>query len=280
MNPHQTQRIPLPFHKPVRAGDSSRSFWRRHQPVFMAALMVLIAFAAAALLTGCTAMGAYRPIVPQLATNQVLTPILDPIERIEWRTNVVTVTNVLPGERLVVTNVVTTTPVIVVTNEVHWVTNQVVTTNAFVVSPEFRAALETGRRVNSAVNPTPSAPFVDWGITAVGAIATAVAAWQTRKAQGSGRIADTLIKAVETYPGREGAAVKEHISRVSALTGVADALDDRVQSVTESIDAALADGRLDANEIYQLAKDRRVSEADVPTRYHEAFRALRGQLPA
>ncbi len=280
MTPSKTQHIPLPFHKPVRAGDPSRSFWRRHQPVFMAALMVVLAFVAAALLSGCSAMGAYRPIVPQLQTNQVVRPVLDPIERIEWRTNVVTVTNVLPGERLVVTNVVTTTPVLVITNEVHWITNQVVATNAFVVSPEFQAALETGRRVNSALNPTPSAPFVDWGITAVGAIATAVAAWQTRKARDNGRLADTLIKGVDTYPGRDVDAVKQHLSRVSGLTGPAVALDDRVQSVTESIDAALADGRLDANEIYALAMDRRVTEADVPPRYREAFCALRGQMPA
>jgi hypothetical protein len=265
---------------PSRSTPTPKQLWRRHRPLFVAAALIATAFLFAGLISGCASASPFRPIVPQLVTNQVLTRVEDPIERIEWRTNVVTVTNVLPGERVIVTNVVTTTPVLVVTNEVHWITNQVVATNAFVVSPEFQAALETGRRVNSALNPTPSAPFVDWGITAVGAIATAVAAWQTRKAKGSGRIADTLIKAVETYPGREGAAVKEHISRVSALTGVSDALDDRVQSVTESIDAALADGRLDANEIYALAKDRRVTEADVPTRYHEAFRALRSQMPA
>lgn len=265
----------------------SQSNSNRHTPFFVTAIFVAIAIIALGLACGgCASASPFRPVVPQLQTNQVVTPVLDPIERIEWRTNTVVITNVVAGERLVVTNFITT-PALVITNEVHWVTNTVVTTNSYVVNPDFSAALETARRANSALNPTPSAPFVDWGITLLGGVATVVAGWQTRKAAKANAaadqaslVADTVIKGIETYPGSELDRVKEHIARVSQLTGAVELVDERVQAISETVSGALADGRIDALELGDLANNLRVKEADIPERYREAFRELRQNVLA
>lgn len=222
--------------------------------------------------TGCGVLHAYRPVVPVIQTNTEVSRVSSPIERIEWRTNTVTVTNVLPGERIVVTNVQAVAPVIVFTNEVLLVTNQVVATNGFAVNPQFQEAIENGRRLNSALNPTPTAPLVDWGLSLLTVGAGAVAAWKTKSARKADVLRDTLIKAVETAPPGVSAAIKKHVADVADLRGVSGDLDRVVQKVT----SAMADGRLTAEEFVELANDPNVTEDMIPEAMRSAFRKFRG----
>ncbi len=238
---------------------------------FGLALVAILALFAACLFSGCSVLGGYKPIVPTLATNEVVSPVLSPIERIEWRTNTVTVTNILPGERIVVTNVQAVAPVIVFTNEVLFVTNRVVATNGFAVNPQFQEAVENGRRLNSALNPTPSAPLVDWGLSLATVAAGAVAAWKTRSAKKAEIVRDTLIKAVETAPPSVVSSLKKHVAAVADLRDVSGDLDRAVQKVT----AAMADGHMTAEEFYNLANDPSVTEEMIPEPMRAAFRKLR-----
>lgn len=245
---------------------------------FGLALVGLLALFAACLFSGCSVLGAYKPVVPSVQTNDVVTQVLSPIERIEWRTNTVTVTNILPGERIVVTNVQAVAPVIVFTNEVLLVTNRVVATNGFVVNPQFQEAVENGRRLNSALNPTPSAPLVDWGLSLATVAAGAVAAWKTKRAKQADTarstaelIRDTVIRAVETAPPAAAIAVKKNIAIVADMVGVGAPLDDAVQKVT----AAMADGHLTAEEFVALANDPTVTEDMIPEQIRPAFRKFR-----
>ncbi len=238
---------------------------------FGLALVAIFALFAACLFSGCSVLGAYKPVVPSVQTNDVVTQVLSPIERIEWRTNTVTVTNVLPGQVLVVTNVQAVAPVIVFTNEVLFVTNRVVATNGFAVNPQFQEAVENGRRLNSALNPTPSAPLVDWGLSLATVAAGAVAAWKTKSARKAEILRDTLIKAVETAPPSVGAAIKKHVAGVADLRGVSNDLDAAVQKVT----AAMADGHMSAEEFVALANDPTVTEDMIPEQIRPAFRKFR-----
>lgn len=245
---------------------------------FGIALVVIVALFATCLFTGCSVLGGYRPVVPVLQTNEVVSPLSRPVERVEWRTNTVVVTNVLPGERIVVTNVSAVAPVIVFTNEVVMVTNQVIATNGFAVNPQFQEAVENGRRLNSALNPTPSAPLVDWGLSLVTLGAGAVAAWKTKRAKQADTarsaaelIRDTVIRAVETAPPAAAIAVKKNIAIVADMVGVGASLDAAVQKVT----AAMADGKMTAEEFNELAKDPNVTEDMIPEPMRAAFRKLR-----
>jgi hypothetical protein len=238
---------------------------------FGLALIAILALFSACLFSGCSVLGAYKPVVPSVQTNDVVTQVLSPIELIEWRTNTVVVTNVLPGERIVVTNVQAVAPVIVFTNEVLLVTNRVVATNGFVVNPQFQDAVESGRRLNSAFNPTPTAPMVDWGLSLATLAAGAVAAWKTRSAKKAEVLRDTLIKAVETAPPGLGAAIKRHVAGVADLRGVSGDLDSAVQRVT----AAMADGHMSAEEFVALANDPTVTEDMIPEAIRPAFRKFR-----
>jgi len=235
--------------------------------ISLIALVILSFFA-----TGCGVLYGYKPVVPVVQTNPVVSRVLDPVERVEWRTNVVTVTNVLPGERIVVTNVQSVAPVIVFTNEVRMVTNQVVVTNGYAVNPQFQEAVENGRRLNSALNPTPTAPLVDWGLSLLTVGAGAVAAWKSKSARKAEVVRDTLIKAVETAPPSVSAAMKRHVAGVADLRGVSGALDVAVQKVT----AAMADGRMTAEEFVELANDPSVTEDMIPEAMRAAFRKFRG----
>jgi hypothetical protein len=246
----------------------------------------LILFAAAglaililALASGCSSLPSFaRPVVPVVGTNEVVSQVLSPVERVEWRTNTVMVTNILAGERIVVTNVQAVAPVIVFTNEVRLVTNQVIVTNGFAVNPDFSSAVETARRANSAMNPTPTAPMVDWGLTLFGLAASGVAAWKTRqqkKTQGvlttAIDVRDTLIKAVETAPPAVSDALKRHVASIANLRDIGPELNAAVQKVT----AAMADGHMTAEEFVDLANDPSVTEDMIPEAMRAAFRKFR-----
>lgn len=234
-----------------------------------------ISLAAATLLlaSGCAALT--RPVVSQRSvevpahTNEVIRVEVPPPQLVYVTNTVagatVVLTNWLPSEPIRVTNLVVVPP-----------TNMVVmVTNAWEPNPGLVAGIQTAQTLNGALNPTPSAPLVNWGLTALSGVATLVAGWQTRRRVTADALVETTIKAIETYPGREIDQVKAHIAKVSALTGVAEQLDERVQAVAPLVDSVLSDGKVDAIELVALANDPRVREEDLPPNLREAFRKLR-----
>lgn len=234
-----------------------------------------ISLAAATLLlaSGCAALT--RPVIGQRSievparTNEVVRVEVPPPQ-------LVYVTNTVAGATVVLTNWLPSEPIRVTNLVVVPATNMVVTvTNAWEPNPGLVAGIQTAQTLNGALNPTPSAPLVNWGLTALSGVATLVAGWQTRKKMSADALIETTIKAIETYPGHEIDQVKAHIARVSALTGVAEQLDERVQAVAPLVDSVLSDGKVDAAELVALANDPRVREEDLPPNLREAFRKLR-----
>lgn len=282
MSPRDTQRIPFqaPASQPHPHPSRREGYWQRHQPLWVVALITIALLALVGLLGGCETNPAGPLTRPVVVTNEVIRAITNTVVReIHLPPERVVVTNVVQGNPVTITNLVEAAPVYFTNTFTSWSTNLVERTN-WIANPDLLAGIETARRVNGALNPTPSAPLVDWGLSILGGIAALAAGWQTRRANRAGLAVDTVIKAVETYPGKELDQVKEHIQRVSELTGADQILHDRVQSVTEEITGALSDGRMDANEILGLAKDPRVQEDQIPGIYREAFRALRRQMTA
>lgn len=190
---------------------------------------------AALMVVGCAMLT--RPVVTQQA---VTTP---------GRTNVVVVTNYAPpvivtntvaGEAVVVTNWV---PPVVVTNTVIQppVVQYVSVTN-YVPNEAVVGALQTAQQANAALNPTPTAPVVNWVLMLLGAVPGIVAAWrnnQRRKATED--LLNTVVTGIETVP--EGAGIKGHIASVSAIRGNAQQLDAFVQSVSPALSKTVAQGR-------------------------------------
>lgn len=230
--------------------------------------------------SGCAAFT--RPVVRQetvevpARTNAVVATVQPPPVTVY-------VTNTVAGVPVVVTNWMAVEPIRVTNLVVVPPTNFVVTvTNAWEPHPRLVAGIQTAQSINGAFNPTPSAPLINWGLTALGGVATLVAGWQTRRAQKEGNaratadaLIATTIKAIETYPGREIDQVKTHIARVSAYAGVAAQLDERVQAVAPLVADAMADGHMEAGELVRLASDPRVHESDLPEHLRSALRKLR-----
>jgi hypothetical protein len=246
---------------------------------FGLALLFIVVLFCACLVSGCSSLPSFaRPVVPLTKTNTVVLTVTNTVPEIRWQTNTVAVTNLVAGERVVVTNTLERTPVVLTNFEVRVWTNVVVVTNGYAVNADFSAAVETARRANSALNPTPTAPLVDWGLSLVTLAAGAVAAWKTRqqkKTQGfldtAVDVRDTLIKAVETAPPAVSDSLKRHVASIAELRDIGPELDDAVQKVT----AAMADGKITAEEFLDLANDPQVTEESLPTAYRSAFRKLR-----
>lgn len=274
---HQTMNMP-PVPNPSQSPRPDR-----YVPV-VAAAVVILTLLATWFLTGCATMSnpLTRPVVRtstnesvHAVTNTFLTTLPQPPLAV-LATNPPAVAGMAP---LIITNYVELPPRIFTNHLVTLVTNHIVdTATNYIVNPQLAAGIDTARRLNSALNPTPSGPLVDWSLTALGAVATIAAAWQTRRANQARQVGDTVIRAVETYPAAP--ALKEHITRVAQLTGAAPLLDRRVQEITPAISHAMADGRLDANELHSLAMDPRVGLDDIPEIYRKAFAALRENMPA
>jgi len=235
---------------------------------FGVAFLIIAVLLAAGLLQGCSSMPSFaRPVVPVTTTNTVVLTVTNVVPEILWRTNTVAVTNLVAGERVVVTNVLERTPVVVTNLEVRVWTNATVLTNSFAVNPDFAGAVETVRRANSALNPTPTAPLVDWGLSLVTLAAGAVAAWKTRKLRNTQSVLetaidvrDTLIKAVETAPASIAVPLKKHVASLADIRDLGAEVNAAVQKVTD----AMADGRITAEEFLDLANDPEVTEESLP----------------
>lgn len=190
-------------------------------------MKTILATIAAVLLIGCAAIT--RPVVTQQA---VTTP---------GRTNIVVVTNYAPpvvvtntiqGQPIVVTNYLP--PTIITNTVIQPASVQYVSVTNYVPNEAFLGAMETAQQANSALNPTPSAPIVNWVLMLLGAVPGIVAAWrnnQRRKATED--LLNTVVAGIETAP--QGAGIKEHIAAVSAIKGNAQKLDAFVQSVSPAL---------------------------------------------
>jgi len=253
---------------------------------FGVAFLIIAVLLAAGLLQGCSSLPSFAtPVVPVTMTNTVVQTVTNTVPEIRWQTNTVAVTNLVAGERVVVTNVLERTPIVVTNLEVRVWTNITVLTNGYAVNADFSAAVETARRANSALNPTPTAPLVDWGLSLAAVGAGLYARWKNKKHQeAEGKLAaqqvvletaqdvsTTLIKAIETAPPGSVESLKRHVARIASLRDIGTELHDAVQKVT----AAMADGKITASEFLDLANDPDVTEESLPTAYRSAFRKLR-----
>lgn len=106
------------------------------------------------------------------------------------------------------------------------------------VSPVYQQGITGAQSLNSKFNPTPSAPFVEWGLTA---LAGGMAWWArvlTRKKNEALANANKKQDLLETVIiGVEEAnlpAVKESIAKVSRQWQNKDALEAEVQKITKS----------------------------------------------
>lgn len=239
----------------------------------MSPKLPIITAIAAALIVGCAAIT--RPVVTQQA---VTTP---------GRTNVVVVTNYAPpvvitntvkGETVVVTN---WAPPVVVTNTVIQppVVQYVSVTN-YVPNEAVVGALQTAQQANAALNPTPTAPVVNWALMLASALPGLAAAWMNnQKRKATSDLLNTVVTGIETAPA--GIGIKEHVATIAAIKGTAQQLDAFVQRVTPSLASAVPqDSNLSASDLIDMAKDMSVTIDKLPVKYHPAFLALREQFKA
>ena len=186
----------------------------------------------AATLCGCATI---KKLTSAEYTHPIV-PVTETTETVSTVTNVVTLTNVVAGQ-----------PTITTAYNIVPYTNYVTVTNGYATNPNFTTAVEVARRANSAFNPTPSAPIVDWGLTLISLITGAVAAWKTRKhnhalvelnahkaaLETAVDVRDTLIKAIETAPKAVSDAIKLHVESVADIKNLSHDVSDAVRKVTE-----------------------------------------------
>lgn len=183
----------------------------RHDPFWLA----LLAAGLCALLLGLTGCSALTG-----GQQRTLRPIVE-------RTNIVETVLVTPAS----TNTVQTpagpvqlvTPPAAVTN---WQTNVVVEVN-----PLWQQTISGARTLNETLNPTPTAPFVNIGLSALSGALAWFAAWQTRKRQREAGMLNAVIAGVEAAKNPE---VKKVIAETATLFGNDRDLRERVRAVTHS----------------------------------------------
>ena len=183
--------------------------------------LVLLAFTL--VLTGCgTIQAVKQPFVT--TTNAV------PVSVVETPavTNVIELVTTNTVGEVVTTREVTITPP---TYHTNYVTNIVT-----MVNPVLESALQTIQGVNSTVNPTPTAPFINMALLAVSGVLGFIARLKTVKAQKAAaehaktnELLDTVIAGVEAAKSSE---TKAKIAELSALWKTRDALHERVQQNT------------------------------------------------
>lgn len=175
---------------------------------------------AALAFTGCSTLFkptvTTTPVTIPATTNVVVTtntpaPVVTP-----------TATNYPPP--IVVTNTIVTPPRIEIVTITNWIPN-----------PAITSGISTAQAANAALNPTPTEPFIHWGLSGLSAALALIAAWKNKQAGTANSLLKTVTTAVETYPGTELDSVKKHIAGVSAILGTTDALDSVVQNLPKNI---------------------------------------------
>jgi len=213
----------MPFRFKLKNGKN----WNRAE---IAALIVLIALwvlliAVALSGSGCGTFAALKH--PFVTTTNVVEQVR--VLPAQTNTTTVVLTNTTPAGPVLVTNVlVQVQPAVTLTN---YVTNVVTT-----VAPALTGAIETVRTVNTAVNPTPTAPFVNMALLAVSGVLGWVARLKTVKAAralqdatAKNELLETVIAGVEAAKNDD---VKAKISEMAQLWKTHQALDAKVQELT------------------------------------------------
>jgi hypothetical protein len=232
----------------------------------------IIAFIAA-IVTGCAALT--RPVISTQTIN------------VPGRTNIVVVTNYAPpvvvtnvvkGETVVVTNFAQ--PVVITNTVIQPPVVQYVSVTNYVPNEAVVGALQTAQQANAALNPTPTAPVVNWALMLASAIPGLAAAWMNnQKRKAASDLLNTVVTGIETAP--TGVGIKKHIATVSTIKGTAQQLDAFVQQLAPSLAAAVPqDANLSASDLIDMAKNMSVMVDQLPEKYRAAFMALRGQLKA
>ena len=177
---------------------------------------------------GLTACGSLRT---PLVTRPVVSPVTLTVPATTNTAALVTTNTAPDGAAVIVTNqVVTITPPQTVTRTV---TNYVTEVN-----PALASALDTARQVNSAINPTPAAPFINAALLGVSGVLGWFARLKTVKAARAAEDAakadgllNTIIAGVEAAKNDD---VKKTISEISRVLGTRAALDQKVQLLTHA----------------------------------------------
>ena len=151
------------------------------------------------------------------------------------------ITQTVAGASVTITNTIETTRVI--TNTVfvpaHTETQDVIT--GYGSNPSLVTGVDKARELNKSLNPTPTAPFVDWGLGLVTLLAAAYANFKTRQLNKSQtvvgqlkEVTGTLIAAVESYPSETTKDLKDHVKETAVLQGTQKLVDKEVQQVTKA----------------------------------------------
>lgn len=177
-----------------------------------------------ALFTGCGTVAAIK--APFVTTTNIVPARVEIVSPGE--TNV-TETAVVSADG--VTNIVREVTITAPAYRTNYVTNLVT-----VVNPKLQGAIDTAREINSNLNPTPSAPFVNLGLAALSGVLAFVARLKTTKAARAAadaaqknELLETVIAGVEAAKSPE---VKAKISEVSTLWGNRAALHAKVKELS------------------------------------------------
>ncbi len=127
--------------------------------------------------------------------------------------------------------VVTITPAVVQTN---YTTNIVVT-----VAPAVGRTIEIAEGVN-ALNPTPTAPFVNIGLTALSGLLGLIAAWKTKAANREARsnadtnaVLEAVVTGVEVIKDETARKMaKESVTKISEQWKMRDKVRDKLDTLT------------------------------------------------
>lgn len=189
---------------------------KKHDPLSLAFLASITAFVIVGLCGGCTTSAGGKRTFAPLVT----------------RTNVVEIlaTNTAPQ---VVEAIATTSDgkkeVIRATNFVSVVTTNWQTNIVTEVNPGWTSTISTARTLNETLNPTPSAPFVNIGLSALSGGLAWFAAWQNRRRAKATGLLNTVIAGVEAAKNPD---VKAAIAETSRLWGNRHDLALHVEAVT------------------------------------------------
>jgi hypothetical protein len=100
------------------------------------------------------------------------------------------------------------------------------------VNPVWDKGIDGARSLNTKFNPTPSAPFVEWGLAALSAGLGWWARVATKKKNQKQDLLETVITGVEEANNAE---VKATIAKISSQWKNRDALSAEVKSVTQDL---------------------------------------------
>lgn len=190
---------------------------RTKQTLAMITLGICLLVMMAAGGIGCsTGKAAFNPF--RRTTNVVETVTLKPAQT----NTVVQGTNVL----------VTIIPAAPLTN---YTTNIVVEVN-----PAFGATIETAKTINGALNPTPTAPFVNIGLSALAGVLGLIAAWKQKAAnralaahQETNAVLEAVVTGIEVI--KDPAArllAKQSVTQISDSWGRRDLVKQHVDALT------------------------------------------------